>query len=279
MNFLKFFNLFSKDKSEGLPSSFRVGELEITNLHPLGGMFKKGVTKAGRISLSGNLTDGRKVKVYESFNSNQIKLRKKLGTKLKKEDVLFPPLLASDGNFIVEEWIKGKTLSEIKPDILEKHSGRLINFLEKIHFDSDFNKIANSYKDSFCYLSDYLIRRLKPWRKWIPVEKLLIAWNEADLETEKTIKPRISHPDLSLSNIILAPDEKIYIVDNELIGTGKGWLLDERNSFFRGKVYPKKLLDSTKKFYSLSWKLRLVGSAIDEGDFYRAERMANIKNL
>ena len=135
MNFLKFFNLFSKDKSEGLPSSFRVGELEITNLHPLGGMFKKGVTKAGRISLSGNLIDGRKVKVYESFNSNQIKLRKKLGTKLKKEDVLLPPLLASDGNFIVEEWITGKTLSEIKPDILEKYSGRLINFLEKIHFD------------------------------------------------------------------------------------------------------------------------------------------------
>ena len=83
MNFIKFFNLFSKDKLEGLPSSFRVGELEITNLNPLGGMFKKGVTKAGRISLSGNLNDGRKVKVYESFNSNQIKLRKKLGTQLK----------------------------------------------------------------------------------------------------------------------------------------------------------------------------------------------------
>jgi len=279
LNFIKFFNLFSKEKLEGLPSSFRVGELEITNLNPLGGMFKKGVTKAGRISLSGNLNDGRKVKVYESFNSNQIKLRKKLGTQLKNEDVLLPPLIANDGNFIVEEWIAGKTLSAIKPDILEKHSGRLINFLEKIHFDSDFNKIANSYKNSFCYLSDYLIMRLKPWRKWIPVEKLLEAWNEADLETEKIIKSRISHPDLSLSNIILSPDEKIYIVDNELIGIGKGWLLDERNSFFRGKVNSRKLLNKTKKFYSLSWKLRLVGSAIDEGDFYRAERMANIKGL
>ena len=279
MHFLKSLNLFKKNKSEGLPSSFRVGELEITNLNPLGGMFKKGVTKAGRISLSGNLNDGRKVKVYESFNYNQIQLRKKLGKQLKNEDVLFPNLITNDKNFIVEEWISGKSFSAIKPNGLEKHSERLINFLEKIHYDSDFNKIATTYKDSFCYLSDYLIMRLKPWRKWIPVENLLNAWIEANLETEKTIKSRISHPDLSLSNLILSPDEKIYIVDNELIGTGKGWLLDERNSFFRGKVNPKKLIDNTKKFYSLSWKLRLVGSAIDEGDFYRAERMANIKNL
>ena len=279
MHFLKSLNLFKKDKTEGLPSSFRVGELEITNLTPLGGMFKKGVTKAGRISLSGNLTDGRKVKVYESFNSNQIKLRKKIGDQLKNEDVLFPPLLATDQNFIVEEWITGKTFSAIKTDILERQSGRLINFLRKIHFDSEFNKIANTYKDSFCYLSDYLIIRLKPWRKWFPVEKLLEAWTESDLETEKIIKSRISHPDLSLSNIILTSDERIYIVDNELIGSGKGWLLDERNSFFRGKVSPMKFENPTKNFYSLSWKLRLVGSAIDEGDFHRAERMANLKRL
>ena len=276
MLFLKSFNLLTKNNSEGLPSSFRVGKLDINNLNPLGGMFKKGVTKAGRISLSGNLSDGRKVKVYESFNSNQIKLRKKLGAQLKNEDVLFPPILATDGNFIVEEWITGKILSATKPQSLEKHSERLINFLEKIHYDSDFIKIANTHKNSFCYLSDYLIMRLKPWRKWNPVENLLKAWIESDLETEKTIKSRISHPDLSMSNIVLSPDEKIYIVDNELIGTGKGWLLDERNSFFRGKVSTKNLVKSIKNFYLLSWKLRLVGSAIDEGDFYRAERMADL---
>ena len=279
MHFLKSFNPFTKDKSEGIPSSFRVGKLDINNLHPLGGMFKKGVTKAGRISLCGNLSDGRKVKIYESFSSNQIKLRKKLGAQLENKDVLFPPILATDKNFIVEEWITGKTLSTMKPHILENYSERLINFLEKIHYDSDFSKIAYNHKNSFCYLSDYLIMRLKPWRKWIPVSNLLKAWIEADLETEKTIKSRISHPDLSISNIVLSPDEKIYIVDNELIGAGKGWLLDERNSFFRGKVAPKKFAKSTKNFYLLSWKLRLVGSAIDEGDFYRAERMANIKNL
>ena len=120
MHFLKSFNLFTNEKSEGIPSCFRVGKLDINNLIPLGGMFKKGVTKAGRISLSGNLSDGRKVKVYESFNSNQIKLRKKLGAQLKNEDVLFPPVLATDGNFIVEEWITGKTLSAKKPHSLDQ---------------------------------------------------------------------------------------------------------------------------------------------------------------
>ena len=32
-----------------------------------------------------------------------------------------------------------------------------------------------------------------------------------------------------------------------------------------------------KNFYELSWKLRLVGSALDSGDFSRAERMAYLE--
>ncbi|MBO8217664.1 hypothetical protein [Prochlorococcus marinus] len=279
MHFFKSLNLSTKDRKNEIPSSFRVGEVVINNLNPLGGMFKKGVTKAGRISLSGNLNDGTKVKVYESFSSSQINLRKILGDKLEKEDTLFPPILASDENFIVEKWISGKRLSEIKPNILDKYSERLINFIKEIHYDSSFNEIAKAHRDSFCYLSDYLMMRLKPWQKWFPVENLINEWIKSDSETEKIIQTRISHPDLSLSNIILCPNENIYIVDNELIGAGKGWLLDERNSFFRDKVLSPKYEDPIKNFYNLSWKLRLVGSALDEGDFYRAKRMADLKRI
>ena len=279
MNFLKSFNLFSKEKEQGLPSSFQVGGLVINNLKPLGGMFKKGVTKAGRISLSGTLKDGTNVKIYESFNPNQIKLRKILGDELEKEDILFPPILAYDEKLIVEKWISGATLSKIKPDLLDKYSERFIKFINKIHYDNEFNNIAKSHKDSFCYLSDYLFMRLKPWQKWYPVEKLLKAWTECNLISEKLIQSRISHPDLSLSNIILTPEQKIYIVDNELVGVGKGWILDERNSFFRSKVSPMKFKKNIKNFYNLSWKMRLVGSAIDQGDFYRAERMADLNRI
>ena len=57
MDFLNYFTRFTKDKKKGLPSSFQVGELVINNINPLGGMFKKGVTKAGRISLAGTLNE------------------------------------------------------------------------------------------------------------------------------------------------------------------------------------------------------------------------------
>ena len=89
MDFLNYFTRFTKDKKKGLPSSFQVGELVINNINPLGGMFKKGVTKAGRISLAGTLNNGKKVKVYESSNPNQIKLRKILGINLKMKIYYF----------------------------------------------------------------------------------------------------------------------------------------------------------------------------------------------
>ena len=69
-----------------------------------------------------------------------------------------------------------------------------------------------------------------------PVENLLEEWNILNLETNNQIDMRLSHPDLSLSNLIIGNDNNVYIVDNELIGVGKGWLLDEKNSFFRSKV-------------------------------------------
>ncbi len=279
MDYLKFFKLFKKETKKGLPSSFKVGELVIYDLNPLGGMFKKGVTKAGRISLAGTLNNGKKVKVYESSNPNQIKLRKILGDQLNNEDILLPSILTYDENFIVEEWIGGTSFSQLKPKFLNEYSEKFINFMNKIHYDIKFNKIADLYQDSFCYLSDYLVMRLKPWQNWAPVRTLLEEWEKSNLETEQLIKARISHPDLSLSNIILSQDNRIYIVDNELIGSGKGWLLDERNSFFREKVISPKFRNPTKNFFELSWKLRLVGSAIDQGDFYRAERMADLKRI
>ena len=271
------FSLFSKKKNKNIPSSLRVGNELINNLKPLGGIFKPGVTKAGRISLLGTLANGSKVKIYQAFNENQIKLRKELGEKLKREDVLLPKVILSDEDFIVEEWILGKTFDKLKINSIDKYSLKLIKFFEMIHFDKVFIDIAKTTGNSFCYLSDYLLIRLNPWKKWLPVEELLIKWQASNKETEDLLESRISHPDISLSNLILDKNEKIYIIDNELIGSGKGWILDEKNSFFRNKIANPSFSPAVRNFYDLSWKLRLVGSALDSGDFSRAERMAYLK--
>ena len=277
MNLPLNFDLFSKKKNKNIPSCLRVGNELINNLKPLGGIFKPGITKAGRISLLGTLANGSKVKIYQSFNENQIKLRKELGEKLKREDVLLPKVILSDENFIVEEWILGKTFDKLKINSIDKYSFKLIKFFEMIHFDKVFIDIAKTTGNSFCYLSDYLLIRLNPWKKWLPVEELLKKWEASNKETEDSLESRISHPDISLSNLILDKNEKIYIIDNELIGSGKGWILDQKNSFFRNKIANPSFSPEVRNFYELSWKLRLVGSALDSGDFSRAERMAYLE--
>ena len=274
MNFLPTLRLFPKHGKKSLPSKLRVGNIYVDNLVPLGGIFKPGITKAGRISLSGRLQDGTKVKVYNSYNLNQINIRKKLGHIFIEEDVLFPDVISNDDYFVIERWIEGKPLNKIRSNKLDEFTESIINFLDKLHNEPIFCKIANENLNSFCYLKDYLLLRLKPWQQWLPVEELLNAWFDANYKTEKIIEPKISHPDLSLTNLILSPENKIYIIDNELLGVGKGWLLDSTNSFFRRKVSKPIFKPLINNFYNLSWKLRLVGSALDNGDFDRAKRMA-----
>ena len=107
-NFLSPLNLLNKSNQTKIPSKLRVGEIYIEELKPLGGMFKPGITKAGRVSLSGFLNDGTKVKVYNSYNSEQIRLRKNLDLHFKNENVLFSPVITSDEFFVVEKWIQGR---------------------------------------------------------------------------------------------------------------------------------------------------------------------------
>ena len=273
MNSLSSLFNYSKEETK-IPSTLRVGNTYIKKLTPLGGIFKPGITKAGRLSLSGYLNNGTRIKVYRAHSPKQIYLRRIIGDKLKNDIVLLPPVITSDDNFIVEKWIEGKSYSRIKKGILDSNTNNLINFLEKIHYQSEFLDIAKSNEKSFCYLEDYLIIRLSPWKQWTPVEKLINEWINANNTIDKILDSRISHPDLSLSNMILS-NNKTYIIDNELLGVSKGWLLDERNSFFRNKSSTKINDENVKNFYNLSWKLRLVGSALDSGDFARAERMAN----
>ena len=273
---LSFLKSLNKKQRINIPSTINIGNVIIEDLIPLGGMFKPGITKAGRLSLFGKLKDGKKVKVYKSHSKEQINLRLKLGDIRKHEDILFPPIIVSDNKFVVEEWIDGKLFSKLKKNSIDKNSNKVIKFLEEIHFDSQYINLAKNNSNSFCYLSDYLINRLRIWEQWEPVEKLLNAWMKSNEETKRIISSRVSHPDLSLSNMILDSENKIYIIDNELIGVGKGWVLDTRNSFIRSKVKIGNNNQIFERFLELSWKLRLVGSAIDSGDFARAERLSRI---
>ena len=259
----------------GLPSYIKVGSTYVHNLSPLGGIFKPGITKAGRVSLTGQLCNGEKVKVYSCLNSNQVMLRVYAENKIRTDDVCFPPIVSFDGQMIIEKWIDtNNNLSNKKTS--HENLESLMHFLSYLHCFSSENILPSTYAHSFCYLKDYLVARLHPWKNWEPISRLLDAWHHEDDVSDKVLFPRLSHPDLSISNIVIGKDLKMYIIDNELFGFGKGWVLDHYNTNFRSTFIPDDVNKKCKPFVELSWKLRLAGSALDSGDFYRAERMARI---
>ena len=270
--------LFKSKSFDGcLPSSIKVGSTNVFNLTPLGGIFKPGITKAGSVSLKGQLKSGESVKIYSCHNREHALLRLDCGLNVFTDKVSFPPVIDYDDHMILEKWIDSTSrLKREKIHLSKSNTESVIKFLTKLHQYSSDNESNVQYINSFCYIKDYLLARLSPWKNWKPISTLLDAWSFADQKSDSIVLPRFSHPDLSQPNIIIARDSKIYIIDNELLGFGKGWVIDHYNTHFRS-LFPLDFPDERcSKFVELTWKLRLTGSALDSGDFHRAERMASI---
>ena len=269
--------LFKSELTDAsLPSSMKVGSTNIFNLTPLGGIHKPGITKAGRVSLKGQLSSGEVVKIYSCYNYQQVMLRLHCGVNIFTDKVSFPPIIDHDSHMIVEKWIDHDPSIIDKKSYLSTHiTNCVIEFLTHLHCYSS-NEVSDKYVNSFCYINDYLLMRLTPWKNWKPVSRLLDAWMTEDKRSNEKLLPRLSHPDLSHSNIIIGNNSKIYIIDNELLGFGKGWVVDHYNTPFRAQFPLDFPNERSNKFVELTWKLRLTGSALDSGDFHRAERMSAI---
>ena len=98
--------LFKSELTDAsLPSSMKVGSTNIFNLTPLGGIHKPGITKAGRVSLKGQLSSGEVVKIYSCYNYQQVMLRLHCGVNVFTDKVSFPPIIDHDSHMIVEKWI------------------------------------------------------------------------------------------------------------------------------------------------------------------------------
>jgi hypothetical protein len=63
-------------------------------------------------------------------------------------------------------------------------------------------------------------------------------------------------------------------IDNELLGVGPGWIIDWRNSLLAKTPTPRFLDPKIGAFADRTWHLRLLGSAIDKGNFEDAARLA-----
>jgi hypothetical protein len=258
------------------PGKITVNGKVITDLVPLGGYRQLGITKAGRVSFSG-LFEGKRIKVYSVYSADHAKLRASIeSTDLGRQ--FFPRLVVSDKNHMVEEWIDGLPLKKLDRSGFERATEEIERFLSECRNSKELIQVAAHHGGAFCYFQDYLIKRLEPWRVLDFIQEFILSWQDAYERVKDNIEVRLSHPDLSEANILLEKKTgRFVVIDNELLGVGRGWILDRRNSFlkdFPGNAETHLNSGIGKGFINESWRLRLIGSALDANDFERAYTIA-----
>ena len=163
----------------------------------------------------------------------------------------------------------------VLPDAQQLEAADAVSsFLISVQTDLASLALAREHAGSFCYLNDYLLKRLGVWRYWDEVGTFIQQWQDeyqALLSTE-AIPHFLSHPDLSAANLIRERETGQWvIIDNELLGTGPGWILDAQNSLLRREIpLSRTEISVPRSFVERTWRLRQLGSALDGDDFIRA---------
>jgi serine/threonine protein kinase len=215
-------------------NKIKIDKEYIENLKPLKKNFKN---KNNKFSAQGYIKD-LKVKIYQTFDSGQGKLREYISNQ-KNLSNFFPNLICYNDNYIVEEWIDGKTLRQINSKNIKK--------IPQTNGVLEIIKLMWSTKYTiqvFDYIN-YIHNR---------INKI----NNIDL---KRIPLKINHNDLTLDNILLKNDQLI-IVDNEFLGCNSGWIFNIINSFIEPKFEYGEFIsrENFKKIWNIrkEWSLKYI---------------------
>lgn len=264
MSLLNYLMLVKRFKSSNF-FDLNIGGVKVQNVAPLGNLLTPGITKAGRLSFSGYV-GSRKVKIYSAFSVDQIALRVDISN-FGFEKFCFPEVVAHDEFFIVEEWINGCVLND-------KESGKVIsNIINELH---EAKTNFDGCESGFCYLQDYLLERLSRWLIVPEIRIFADRWSELYEEKAHLLEKKIFHPDLNRRNIVVcSQSKKPYVIDNELFGFGRGWIIDHRNAGLDRSQDLSCFDADLVKFSDITWCLRRLGSLMDS--CYYSEAVALIR--
>lgn len=260
--------ILSKFRRNYIPGSISIDGCQIKNLRILKRNYKPGMSKAGAVSLSGTFKD-QKVKIYSTRSLAQTNLITVLERRLRKSEVKFPTIVAKDQNYIAEKWISGTNCSKLNHNKLVDPISSMLH-----KFQNDHNDIVTSetFKGAFDYLGDYLFRRIKPWVGLYDLDDIQKDWQHEFEISKNLVQPKLSHPDLSPNNLIISNNGNIYVIDNELVGIGNGWILDIYNSNLKLK-FNQQMTPFEVSFRERCILLRRIGSALDSGSFNNVRRI------
>ena len=255
-----------KSNSKSLPGTLSVGDKKVTQLELLKANYYPGRSKAGALSLKG-VCEGRYVKLFGVKNLNHVNLIRFVGESLLDTEICLPHIVAFDARYIVEEWIEGESGKRIPVKQRESQVKRFLTLLD----DLDFEDIPD-FNHSFDYFMDYLVPRLKPWLGFYVLNEIFDEWNFFYKANYENLRSKISHPDLTADNMIFS--NKTYVIDNELIGYGKGWLLDFYNSKINA-IDDRTYSEVEKDVLTRSIYIREIGTALDKGAFNSVINLAD----
>ena len=198
-----------------------VNELNITNIQPV----KKrngGINAVGNVSCCGFIGN-QKVKIYTTYRDDLPDLREELETVKFESGIRFPPLIATKGRFVVEQWIGGPNLTQIPKRQVKKFIPAMVDFLFElkdinVNFDSTYDHLN-------CFASH------------VTHKQLLEAWH-SELSKQPPIPKHLRHGDLHEANLVLNGGT-LYSVDNDGVSFDNGWFLSWRKSFLYSTAFPK----------------------------------------
>jgi len=249
-----------------LTNRITIGGTKISVIAPLGHQ-NSGRTKAGRISFKGT-HKGRLVKVYSCSTVSQRLFRKRIEAHRFK-GISLPELMAVDGIYVVEKWIDGSPATQNPKEAL---ASPVAEFLSDLHESSELRDLSVNHRDGFCYV-EFLFDRVKKWEVFDDVREFLNICHKVYVSHRDRIPIAATHPDVTTRNLIRERGSgKLFIIDNELLSVGRGWVLDHQNSLLGGLPdWPTvSIPQQAEELVDSLWTLRQVGSAFDRGDIVSA---------
>ena len=217
-------------------SDLQIDNIIVSNLQPTKKDF---FNKSDKLSAQGYV-GLQKVKIYETFDKRQGKLRKFVDENVKLGKY-FPKLIACNEKYIVEEWIKGITLKD-------KFSKKIIENKSKDNSSQWYN-IVKELKEFITTMWE------TPYETEVfdYIKHIHDRINKPMSVDYQKIPIKLNHNDLSLENILIT-DKGVKIIDNEFLGCSSGWILNLKNSFIEDDFNYGELV-STNTLNNL-WKIR-----------------------
>jgi len=249
-------------------------------------MRKKMGQTLGRVNLPSwvALMDGQPVRIYACQSEAQAGFIAQLSEDPELGHY-FPTTYIHQKVFLVVAWVEGRSITWKEIGSSDSLLDQLTKIQVALHRRSETGHVVAE-----CYYLRFLKDRLQRFRGVFPLDDGLSLLSEY-LQTPPDIEARVSHPDIQADNLILETDtHRLKLIDNELLTYSRHYLIDLFNSHlsFIDELGPDFLgiylqsyvrnggdlgpLLEHERYFQALWYLRLIGTALQDGNIASAFR-------